>query len=256
MRAMLRGVSPRFPSGGVPRSCDARAAGRVRFRCAARSGKLVGMSRPTGSGAPLPPVSATATAADREAVPGAARAAVTVRDAADADADIAAIQAIYAHHVLYGLATFEEVPPTVDEIAVRRAAVRAIGLPYLVAEADGAIVGYCYATAYRPRRAYRYTIEDSVYVADGLAGRGIGAALLAALLARCEAGPWRQMIAIIGNSGNAGSIALHRRFGFEPVGTLRAAGFKLGRWVDTVVMQRALGPGDATPPSDGEVPPP
>ena len=172
-----------------------------------------------------------------------------VRDARDAD--LAAVQAIYAHHVLRGLATFEEVPPSVDELAGRRAAVLALGLPYLVAEAEGRVVGYCYATSYRPRPAYRYTIEDSVYVADGLAGRGIGVALLAALITRCEAGAWRQMIAIIGNSENAGSIALHRRFGFLPVGTLASVGFKHGRWVDSVIMQRALGPGDATPPDAG-----
>jgi phosphinothricin acetyltransferase len=172
--------------------------------------------------------------------------AVIVRDAR-AD-DMAAVHAIYAHHVLRGLATFEEVPPSQDELIERRAAVVGAGLPYLVAEHAGAVVGYSYASAYRPRPAYRYAIEDSVYVADGLAGRGIGTALLAALIARCEAGPWRQMIAIIGDTGNAASIALHRRYGFAPVGTLRAVGFKLGRWVDTVLMQRALGPGGAAPP--------
>jgi L-amino acid N-acyltransferase YncA len=173
---------------------------------------------------------------------------VAVRDARAAD--LAAVQAIYAHHVLHGLATFEEVPPSVDELVARRAAVIDAGLPYLVAEHAGAVVGYSYASAYRPRPAYRYAIEDSVYVADGLAGRGIGAALLAALIARCEAGPWRQMIAIIGDTGNAASIALHRRHGFAPAGTLHAVGFKLGRWVDTVLMQRALGPGSAAPPGD------
>jgi phosphinothricin acetyltransferase len=172
----------------------------------------------------------------------------TLRDASELD--LPQIQAIYAHHVLHGLATFEEEPPSVAELAERRAAVLALGLPYLVAEQGGVVVGYCYATSYRPRRAYRYAIEDSVYIADGRAGRGIGAALLAALIARCEVGPWRQMIAIIGNSENAASIALHRRLGFAHVGTLRSVGFKLGRWVDTVVMQRALGCGDA------EVPPP
>lgn len=176
------------------------------------------------------------------------RAAVAVRDARDADMPV--VQAIYAHHVLRGLATFEEVPPTVAELAGRRASVLAQQLPYLVAELDGEVIGYCYATSYRPRPAYRFTIEDSVYIADGLAGRGVGAALLGALIARCEAGPWRQMIAIIGDTGNAGSIALHRRLGFAQVGTLRSVGWKLGRWVDSVVMQRALGPGD------GEAPPP
>jgi phosphinothricin acetyltransferase len=173
---------------------------------------------------------------------------VIVRDAQSED--MAAIQAIYAHHVLYGLATFEEVPPSVGEMAARRAGVLERGLPYLVAEIDGTVVGYSYATAYRPRPAYRYTIEDSVYVAEGLGGRGIGHALLSALIARCEAGPWRQMLAVIGNSGNAGSIALHRRLGFQPVGTLTSVGFKLGRWVDTVLMQRPLGLGNATQPND------
>ena len=176
------------------------------------------------------------------------RSAVVVRDARDAD--MAAVAAIYAHHVVHGLATFEEVPPSIVEIAARRASVVAQGLPYLVAEHAGAVAGYCYATAYRPRPAYRYAVEDSVYVADGLAARGIGAALLAELIARCEAGPWRQMIAIIGDSDNIGSIALHRRYGFAHVGTLRSVGFKLGRWVDSVVMQRALGPGDAEAPGE------
>ncbi|MFT4183277.1 MAG: GNAT family N-acetyltransferase [Rhizobium sp.] len=169
-----------------------------------------------------------------------------VRDASEAD--MKAICDIYAHHVLYGLATFEEVPPSVEELRSRRANVLAMGLPYLLAELNGEIVGYSYATAYRPRPAYRFTIEDSVYVADGFGGRGIGSALLAELIARCEKGPWRQMLAVVGNSGNAGSLGLHRSMGFEPVGTLRSVGFKLGRWVDTVLMQRMLGEGDGTAP--------
>jgi L-amino acid N-acyltransferase YncA len=168
----------------------------------------------------------------------------------DADpADMASLQAIYAHHVLYGLATFEEVPPTAEELTARRAAVLELGLPYLVAERDGRILGYSYATFYRPRPAYRHTIEDSVYIADGLGGQGIGTALLTALIRRCEAGPWRQMLAVIGNSGNAGSIGLHRKLGFEHAGTLRAVGFKLGGWVDTVLMQRALGAGSTALPA-------
>ncbi len=172
---------------------------------------------------------------------------VDVRDAAAAD--MPAIQAIYAHHVLHGLATFEEVPPSVDDMVARRAAVLNAGLPYLAAWIDERVVGYAYATAYRPRPAYRHTIEDSVYVAQGSSGRGIGSALLRALIERCERGPWRQMLAVIGNSGNTGSIALHRSLGFEPIGTLHAVGFKLGRWVDTVLMQRALGDGDRSAPS-------
>ena len=173
---------------------------------------------------------------------------ITIRDASDAD--MTEVQHIYEHHVLNGLATFEEIPPTVDEMMKRRAAVAAAGLPYLVAVVDGRVVGYCYATSYRPRPAYRHTIEDSVYVSEALRGRRIGAALLGELIARCEAGPWRQMLAVIGNGGNAGSIALHGRLGFQPVGTMRSVGFKLGQWVDTVLMQRGLGPGAATLPSD------
>lgn len=171
-----------------------------------------------------------------------------VRDAADAD--MAAVQAIYAYHVLRGLATFEEIPPSVDELLIRRAVVLAHGLPYLVAERGGEVLGYCYATAYRSRPAYRFTVEDSVYVGEALGGQGIGSALLAELVRRCEAGPWRQMVAVIGDSANAASIALHRRMGFRRVGTLRTVGFKLGRWADTVLMQRPLGAGDGTPPVD------
>jgi L-amino acid N-acyltransferase YncA len=160
--------------------------------------------------------------------------------------DVPAIHVIYQHFVLRGLATFEEVPPTIDELRNRRDVLRAMDMPHLVAELDGRVVGYCYAGPYRARPAYRFTVENSVYIEDGLAGRGIGTALLTELITRCESGPWRQMVAIIGDSGNAASIALHRRLGFRHVGTLEAVGFKLGRWVDTVFMQRALGPGNAT----------
>ena len=164
------------------------------------------------------------------------------------EADMAAVLEIYTPHVLYGLSTFEETPPTADEMATRFAMVKGLGLPYLVAELDAKVVGYAYATTYRPRAAYRHTIEDSVYVASGLAGRGVGATLLSALIARCEEGPWRQMLAVIGNSGNAGSIALHSRLGFQPIGTLSNVGFKLGQWVDTVLMQRPLGEGGSSLP--------
>jgi L-amino acid N-acyltransferase YncA len=169
-----------------------------------------------------------------------------VRDAAESD--IPAIQAIYANYVLNALATFEEVPPSVEEMLSRRASVLEAGLPFLVAEVDGRLAGYSYATSYRLRPAYRYTIEDSVYVAAGLDGRGIGSALLKCLIARCEEGPWRQMIAVIGDSSNSGSIALHRRLGFRTAGTLTSVGFKLGQWVDTVLMQRALGAGGTNKP--------
>lgn len=166
---------------------------------------------------------------------------IVVRDADETD--MVQVQAIYAYYVLNGLATFEEIEPGIAEMISRRVSVLAAGLPYLVAEMDGRVIGYSYATSYRPRPAYRHTAENSVYVANGLHARGVGTALLTVLIERCEAGPWRQMIAVIGNSGNAGSIALHTKLGFQPVGTLSAVGFKLGRWVDTVLMQRALGPG-------------
>ena len=159
------------------------------------------------------------------------------------------VHAIYSHHVLHGLASFEEVPPPLEELRTRRAGVLALGLPYLVAEAEGRVVGYAYASTYRTRSAYRYTIEDSVYLAPDAGRRGIGTALLRELIARCERGPWRQMLAVIGDSANAGSIALHRRLGFERVALLPSVGYKFGRWVDSVIMQRALGAGDAADPA-------
>ena len=171
---------------------------------------------------------------------------VIVRDAVDED--MSSVQSIYAFHVAHGLATFEETAPTMQQLVSRRAGVLALGLPYLIAEIEERIVGYSYATDYRPRTAYRYTTEDSVYVAEGLHGRGIGTLLLAKLIDRCEQGPWRQMLAVIGHSANAASIALHRRLGFQSVGTFKSVGFKFGRWVDTVLMQRALGTGDSVKP--------
>ena len=174
------------------------------------------------------------------------QATVVVSDATEAD--MGAVQDIYAHHVLHGLATFEETPPSVSEMAERRRAVLAAGLPYLVARVGGDIVGYAYATSFRPRPAYRHTIEDSVYVRDGLASRGVGTVLLRELIRRCSAGPWRQMLAVIGNSENHGSIRLHERLGFTDAGIQKAVGFKLGRWVDTVMLQLPLGAGSSTPP--------
>lgn len=169
-----------------------------------------------------------------------------VRDAAPGD--MAAIQSIYAHHVLHGLATFEEVPPAVEEMARRHADITGRGLPYLVAEVDGAPAGYAYCALYRTRSAYRFTLEDSVYVRHDLAGRGLGSAMLAELVRRAEALGYRQLVAVIGDSAHRASIALHARHGFLPVGTLRSTGFKFGRWVDSVLMQRPLGEGDATRP--------
>jgi phosphinothricin acetyltransferase len=163
---------------------------------------------------------------------------------------MAAVGRIYAHYVANSLATFEETTPSPDEMLARRRKVVDAGAPYLVADVGGDIVGYCYAGPYHLRPAYRHTLEDSVYVAPGLGGRGIGAALLGDLIARCEQGPWRQMVAVIGDSDNAGSLALHRRFGFAPVGVLRSVGFKFGRWVDVPLMQRALGVGDAGLPGE------
>jgi L-amino acid N-acyltransferase YncA len=171
---------------------------------------------------------------------------LVVRDATVAD--IPAIQAIYSHHVLHGTASFELTPPSAEEMVQRHASVLASGLPYLAAELDGAVVGYAYATLYRPRPAYRFTCEDSVYMKPGMAGRGIGGKLLATLVERCTARGWRQMLAVVGDSANAASLALHARNGFHPVGTLRSVGHKFGEWRDTVLMQRELGDGNATAP--------
>ncbi|KTS70579.1 GCN5 family acetyltransferase [Pseudomonas oryzihabitans] len=163
--------------------------------------------------------------------------------------DLPAIQAIYAQHVLHGSASFEVEPPDVAELGRRLAAVRQAGLPYRVAELEGEVVGYAYAVLYRPRPAYRHTAEDSVYVRDGLGGRGIGQRLLAEVIEGCTAAGFRQLVAVIGDSANQASIALHRRLGFRPVGTFEAVGFKHGRWLDSVLMQLSLGEGDSTPGS-------
>jgi len=157
-------------------------------------------------------------------------------------ADAPAIQAIYAHHVTCGLGTFEEAPPSVAEIRERMQAVLERDKPWLVLEEDGAVLGYAYATQFRPRAAYRYTVEDSIYLSPDAAGRGLGRTLLTALIERCEAQGTRQMIAAIGDSGNAASIGLHRALGFEQVGLYSQVGFKHGRWVDVVLMQRTLSP--------------
>ena len=165
-----------------------------------------------------------------------------------APADIPAIQSIYAHHVLHGLASFEEEPPPVGEMQRRFEDVTGRGLPYLAAEEAGEVLGYGYCTPYRSRSAYRYSLEDSIYVKNGLQRKGIGKALLAELIARCEALDYRQIIAIIGDSANSASIALHASLGFVRAGNLRSIGYKFGRWVDSVLMQRPLGPGDGAAP--------
>jgi L-amino acid N-acyltransferase YncA len=162
--------------------------------------------------------------------------------------DIAEIHAIYSHHVLQGLASFEEAPPAPAELTRRYEEIVRRGLPYLVADFGGTVAGYGYCALYRMRSAYRYTLEDSIYVRPDAQGRGVGKALLAELIRRCEALGYRQLVAVIGDSANAASIGLHESQGFLRVGTLRSAGFKLGRWVDSVIMQRPLGPGDGSPP--------
>ncbi len=168
-------------------------------------------------------------------------------------ADAAAVGAIYGHHVLTSLGTFEEVPPSDAEIAARIAAVLQLGLPYLVAEDDGGrVLGFAYASSFRPRAAYRYTAEESVYVHPDLIGRGVGKALVSEVITVCEAMGLRQLVAVIGDSGNAASLGLHRSLGFTEIGTGRAFGYKHGRWVDIVWMQRALGAGaDAEPSARG-----
>ena len=178
---------------------------------------------------------------------------VVIRDATEED--MIAVRAIYAFYVERTAHSFEEVPPTVNEMRRRRADTIAHGLPYLVAEEDGEILGYSYARHFRERSAYRYTIEDSIYVAPFVTGRGIGKALVAGLVERCEALGYRQMIAVIGDSANAGSIGLHRSLGFRQEGVLRGVGFKFGRWVDVVIMHRTLAT-DGRPLPDGANAPP
>ena len=162
--------------------------------------------------------------------------------------DLPAIHEIYGYHVLHGLASFEEEAPPMEELRRRFDDVRLRGLPWLAADFGGVLAGYGYCAPYRSRSAYRYSLEDSVYVRNGAEGRGVGSALLDALIQRCEGLGYRQLVAVIGDSGNAASINLHAAFGVLRVATLRSVGFKFGRWVDSVVMQRPLGPGDAKAP--------
>ncbi len=182
---------------------------------------------------------------------------VRVRDARRSD--LTRVREIYAHHVLHGLASFEETPPDLEEITRRFEATLARGLPYLVAEAqteaasrEAGVQGYAYAGPYRSRPAYRHSLENSVYVAPGLEGRGIGRGLLEALIPRCADLGYRQMIAVIGDSGHLPSIEFHESLGFTRAGHLRSVGFKFGRWVDSVILQRPLGAGDGTLPGPPE----
>ncbi len=173
--------------------------------------------------------------------------AIVVRDATEAD--IPHALAIYAHHVLKGIGSFEETPPTPAEMRERFRTVTGKGNPYLVAELHGTVKGFAYANAFRPRSAYRYTVEDSIYIAPDCVGIGIGRMLLRTLIDRCSALGYRQMVAVVGGSENAASINLHANLGFRSVGVIEGCGYKFERWADTVIMQRALGEGNTTTPN-------
>src|SRR6266508_1362320 len=165
-------------------------------------------------------------------------------------ADLPFVTGIYEHAVRYGTATFELIPPDLDEMTRRYDVLMEGGFPYLVAAIEGRVVGYAYAGAYRPRPAYRFTVENSIYLQPSTHRRGIGLQLLQRLIPECEARGFRQMIAVIGDSANAGSIGLHTKCGFQMIGTHASVGLKFGRWLDTVMMQRALGEGGSTVPMD------
>jgi len=164
------------------------------------------------------------------------------------DADVAALTAIYSHHVLHGTGTFETDPPGAADMAARRADVLSKNLPYLVAERDGELLGFAYCNWFKPRPAYRFSAEDSIYLADGARGQGLGARLLAALSQAAEAVGVRKLIAVIGDSANAGSIGVHRAQGFSHVGVLKDCGWKFGEWRDVVLMEKVLGEGSTTRP--------
>lgn len=164
--------------------------------------------------------------------------------------DVSAITAIYSHHVLHSSGTFETDPPGLDVMTARRADVLSKGLPYLVVEQGGEVAGFAYGTWFKPRPAYRFSVEDSIYLAPGAHRSGLGRALLAELLARCEAVGIRKMMAIIGDSANAGSLGVHLALGFTQVGIIEGCGWKFGAWRDIVIMQKTLGAGSAAPPAD------
>ncbi|KQT11520.1 GNAT family N-acetyltransferase [Ramlibacter sp. Leaf400] len=164
------------------------------------------------------------------------------------EADLPAITAIYSHHVQHGTGTFETTPPTELDMAGRRADVLGKGLPWLVAEQDGRVLGYAYCQWFKPRPAYRYSAEDSIYLHPDAAGKGLGKQLLAALMAQAESVGVRKLIAVIGDSSNAGSVGVHRALGFTPVGTIANCGWKFERWLDIVLMEKAIGAGSSTAP--------
>ena len=164
-------------------------------------------------------------------------------------ADLPAITGIYEHAVRYGTATFELIPPDLAEMTRRFGVLMEGGFPYFSATMEGQLIGYAYAGAYRPRPAYRFTVENSVYLQPSIHRRGVGLQLLQRLIAECEARGYRQMIAVIGDSANAGSIGVHTKCGFQMIGTHPDVGFKFGRWLDPVMMQRALGDGGGTLPA-------
>lgn len=170
----------------------------------------------------------------------------TIRPSRDDDID--AITLIYAHHVLHGTGTFEVDPPSVQDMRARRAEVLARGLPWLVAESDNQVSGFAYCNWFKPRPAYRFSAEDSIYLAPHANGQGLGRALLAELTTQAERAGVRKLIAVIGDSGNTGSIGVHRAVGFQHVGVLASCGWKFDRWLDVVLMERSLGLGDTTSP--------
>ncbi len=165
------------------------------------------------------------------------------------DEDLAAITAIYGHHVLHGTGTFETEPPSVTDMGARRADVLGKGLPYLVAEVDGQVQGFAYCNWFKPRPAYRFSAEDSIYVAADTHRQGLGRALLAELCLQAERAGVRKMLAVIGDSANAGSIGVHEALGFTRAGVLKSCGWKFDRWLDVVLMEKALGAGDSSPPA-------
>ncbi len=162
--------------------------------------------------------------------------------------DVPAIAALYADYVLHSTCTFEIAPPSPADMAARRAEVLARGLPWLVLEEAGQVLGYAYCNWFKPRPAYRFSAENSIYLAPGTQGQGLGRLLLTELMSQAEAVGVRKLIAVIGDSGNAGSIGVHRSLGFEPVGTIRSCGWKFDRWLDIVLMEKTLGDGDRSEP--------